>query len=267
MDTSLRQSTDEFKREAGLLARSGRPLRQIARSWGSPLRGRASGGTRVMRGSRRGAPIRRQRSRANLAAENARPRRENERLHIKSACIWSGRFEKNAAHLLASAAMKFRLIEDQRDTFKVRAMGDVLGVSKALYDAWYDAWRSRPEGRRKAVPCWPGGSTRHIAGDMARLGSTRPCVAEGRRRAQDSRDLARRTPHASALHPGTHAAPVSGAHHKQPSRLADRCANRPSWQHGHIRFGWPLRANLRRMALSGRRAQSLHPQNCWMGDA
>jgi hypothetical protein len=30
--------------------------------------------------------------------------------------------------------MKFRLIEDQRETFKVRAMGDVLGVSKALYD-------------------------------------------------------------------------------------------------------------------------------------
>jgi transposase-like protein len=38
MDTSLRRSTDEFKREAvGLLARSGRPLRQIARSWGLPL--------------------------------------------------------------------------------------------------------------------------------------------------------------------------------------------------------------------------------------
>jgi hypothetical protein len=50
-----------------------------------------------------------------------------------SACLWSGRFEKNAAHFLASAAMKFRLIEDQRETFKVRAMGDVLGVSKALY--------------------------------------------------------------------------------------------------------------------------------------
>jgi hypothetical protein len=119
-----------------------------------------------------------------LAAENGRPRHENERLHIerlhiKSACIWSGRFEKNAAHFPASAAMKFRLIEDRRDTFKVRAMGDVLDVSKALYDAWYDAWRSRPEGHRKAVPCWPGsgGSTRHIAGDMARLGSTRPCVA------------------------------------------------------------------------------------------
>jgi hypothetical protein len=27
--------------------------------------------------------------------------------------------------------MKFRLIEDQRDTFTVRAMGDVLGVSPA----------------------------------------------------------------------------------------------------------------------------------------
>jgi transposase len=43
MDTSLRQSTDEFKREAvGLLASSGRPLRQIARELGiAPSRRRA----------------------------------------------------------------------------------------------------------------------------------------------------------------------------------------------------------------------------------
>jgi putative transposase len=43
--------------------------------------------------------------------------------------------------------MKFRLIEDQRDTFPVCAMCDVLGVSPARYYAW----RSRPESHRKAV--------------------------------------------------------------------------------------------------------------------
>ena len=47
--------------------------------------------------------------------------------------------------------MKFRLIEDQRDTFKVRVMGDVMGVSPALYYAWYYAWRGRPESPRKTA--------------------------------------------------------------------------------------------------------------------
>ena len=48
MGTAGRQFTDEFKREAvGLLASSGRPLSQIARSWGLPLRGSAPGGTGV----------------------------------------------------------------------------------------------------------------------------------------------------------------------------------------------------------------------------
>ena len=41
--------------------------------------------------------------------------------------------------------MKFRLIEDQRDTFPVRVVCDVMGVSPA----GYYAWRGRPESLRK----------------------------------------------------------------------------------------------------------------------
>ena len=43
--------------------------------------------------------------------------------------------------------MKFRLIEDQRDTFPVRVVRDVMGVSPA----GYYAWRGRPESPRKVA--------------------------------------------------------------------------------------------------------------------
>jgi hypothetical protein len=49
--------------------------------------------------------------------------------------------------------MKFRRIADQRETFPVRIMGDVMGVSPAGYYAWYYAWCGRddsihaPEGK------------------------------------------------------------------------------------------------------------------------
>ena len=43
--------------------------------------------------------------------------------------------------------MKFRLIADQRETFPVRVMWDVMDVSPA----GYYAWRGRPESPRKAA--------------------------------------------------------------------------------------------------------------------
>ena len=80
--------------------------------------------------------------------------------------------------------MKFRLIADQRETFPVRVMCDVMDVSPA----GYYAWRGRPESPRKAAnrallteirqyraprpvrctrPCAPGGIWRAVAASHA----------------------------------------------------------------------------------------------------
>ena len=66
----------------------------------------------------------------DFATENARLRRENERLRMLREIL------KDAAHLLGTAEMKFRLIEDQRGTFPVRVFCGVPGVSAAGYYAW-----------------------------------------------------------------------------------------------------------------------------------
>ena len=50
--------------------------------------------------------------------------------------------------------MRFRFIDDHREVWPVAALCSVLQVSTAGYyvrrTSWFDAWRSRPEGKRAA---------------------------------------------------------------------------------------------------------------------
>jgi hypothetical protein len=98
MAEGRRQFTDEFKREAiALLASSGRPLLQIAGELGiSP------------------SMLRNWRNRSE--GRNAGP--------------------EGCGHLLGTAEMRFRLIEDHRDVWPVRVMCDALNVSPSGFYAW-----------------------------------------------------------------------------------------------------------------------------------
>src|SRR4029450_11539960 len=123
MGQGRRQFTDEFKREAvGLLASSGRPLPQIANAPGiSPSEaGRARDGDGgVARAARLGPGV------GDLPAA---PRE-------RSPAHGARHFKKGCGHLLGTAEMRFRLIEDYRAVWPVRVMCDALSVSPSGFYA------------------------------------------------------------------------------------------------------------------------------------
>jgi putative transposase len=132
--------------------------------------------------------------------------------------------------------MKFRLIEDQRETFPVRAMCDVLGVSPA----GYYVWRSRPESHRKAVNHALLAEMRRVhaadRGDTARPGFTRPCAPRGMWRAAAASNVSCVITASGPESAGFGCAPWTAITTCRPHRI---CSNRPSWRRGLSRFGWP----------------------------
>jgi hypothetical protein len=184
----------------------------------------------------------------------------------------AGELKKNAAHLLESAGRKFRRIEDQRETFKVRVVCDGMGGSKAGYMPGVAGPKLRA--RRPIAPCLPGsgGSIRHIWDGIARpdpRGLAWP-RAHGEPRSHATLRVERLMHHHGirARTPRRFRVRTTNSHHDVPvaaNRLGQKfAAGRPNqiWPGPH-----PLRANRRRLALSGRRARSFHPQNRRLGDA
>ena len=268
MGQERRHFTDEFKMEAvALLASSGRPLIQIAselgispsmlRNWRHRSGGRACGvsaapDSGVGRAFRPGPG-----GRDLPASPRERPAAHGAR-HSK----------KNCGHLLGTAEMRFRLIEDQRDVWPVRVICDALSVSPS----GYYAWRSRPESPRKIanrelLSRYPAGSCR-APGPI--WGAAYPCRAACR--GPDRQPQAGRAGHAPAWHPGSGAAPLSRVHDRQQAFPAGRgqpagsefCGREA--QSGLV-GGHHLHPDRRGLALPGRDPRSVHPKGGRLGDA
>jgi len=267
MGTARRQYMDEFKREAlELLVSSGRPLSQIAGSWGFLLSGCGRGATEAagaMR-DRRGA----QHAGGDPACWRGFGYRECSPAARERALAHGARdLKKNTAHLLGTTEMKFRIIEDQRETFPIRVLCDVMGVSAA--GIMPGAAGPKAHARQPIAPCSPRSG--------AFIWPSRPLW-----RAENPRGFARpgahgepwpgRAAHAPSWHKGNNSATVPDMHYGQPSRLAHR--SQPAQSELRCRSAQSglacrhnLCANLGRLALSGCRARSFHQEDCWMGDA
>ena len=216
MGTARRQYTDEFKREAvGLLVSSSRPLSQIAEELGIPAarlrawRNRSGGG-------QAGSP-RRPNTQAvippagtDLAAENARLRRDNERLRmereiLKKRCA-SSRSHRNEIPHHRGAVRNLPGSRLMRCHERL-SVGVLCLARQARKPA--QGGQSRPA-RRDPAP--PFGLSRVLWRTENPCGLARP-GAHGE-------PWPGRAAHAPSRYPGTNAAPVPGMHHRQPPRLA-----------------------------------------------
>jgi transposase len=146
-----------------------RPLRQIARELGiaaSRLRARRDAGDRGNVGSPHAyssaAAI--PSAGADLAAEIARPRRENERLRMEREIL------KKTPRIFPAAPGS-------------NSASSQIGARHSRFASWAMSWAPR---RRGIMPDVVGPKARaklHIAAGMARLGPTRPCAPGDRSRA------------------------------------------------------------------------------------
>ncbi|QNT70166.1 transposase [Defluviicoccus vanus] len=133
--------------------------------------------------------------------------------------------------------MRFRCIEDQRDTWPVRVLCDALQVSAS----GYYAWRGRPESARVAA-------NRALLADVRRIheqhrgryGAPRihaAVQAEGR---SVSRGRVERLMRRHGIRAATHRRfRVVTTDSKHDLRLPKICSLRPSWLPGRTRSGWP----------------------------
>jgi hypothetical protein len=78
--------------------------------------------------------------------------------------------QEGCGHLLGTAEMRFRLIEDHRDIWPVRGMCPVLGLSVSGYYAWRSRIESPPAVANQVLLRTSGGSMAKAPAPMARRG-------------------------------------------------------------------------------------------------